>query len=390
MDWNGDTNFNFVVNGLPFGQAFCGQGQTLCDDGICRPAGTCTLRGCINNVPNQVCEIGEGCGCQDCINERDSCEQGLVCLSSTAGCGILPAVPTGAVFGARAPFECTWSSTYDDTALPGSPIDLIYYHDCTLLREVSIEVSGPVTGTRIKTFGNESMFTKPTAPSSGYVFGYFKFDHNIPPERFSKITMQFKVSKEQLAASGLSVEGISLQRFADGSWVKLPTKFTAEDNEYYYFESVSQTLSLFAVVGEKVPAAAPPAPPTPAPTPLPVVTPAFPIIPIALAVLLILTIITLGYRWYVRRPAAITMPAIRAPPTTLPEAAQLQQRIAEIKRALELPASKLAPEVQRVAKIGKEVVKPKAKPTKRTKKLVKKTGEKKFYRALGKVEKALR
>jgi hypothetical protein len=147
---------------------------------------------------------------------------------------------------------------------------------------------------------------------------------------------------------------------------------------------------LFAVVGEKVPAAAPPAPPTPAPTPLPVVTPAFPIIPIALAVLLILTIITLGYRWYVRRPAAITMPAIRAPPTTLPEAAQLQQRIAEIKRALELPASKLAPEVQRVAKIGKEVVKPKAKPTKRTKKLVKKTGEKKFYRALGKVEKALR
>ena len=393
MDWNGDTNFNFIVNGLPFGQAFCGQGQTLCDDGVCRPIGTCTLRGCINNTANGVCEIGEGCGCSDCVHKQDSCEPDLVCLDNGA-CGTLPPAPTGAVFGAVSGWNCTWTSTYDETAKPGNPIDLIYYHDCTLLREVSIDVSSIVIGARIKTLGNYTVISPPP-PSvpTGYVFGYFAFEHNIPTEKFGKILIQFKVPKKILAAKDFLTSDITLRKFTNSSWTTLSARLVSEDNDYYYFESISDTLSLFAIVAEHV--AAVPAPvPTPIPTPTPptpaVVTPAFPIVPIALTVLLMLIVITIGYRWYVRKPAAITMPAIRVSPTTLPEAAQLQQRIAEIKRALELPVSKLAPEVQRVTKVSKEFVKPKAKPAKRAKKLVKKTGEKKFYRALGGVEKALR
>lgn len=404
MDWNGDTNFNFVVNGLPFGQAFCGQGQTLCDDGVCRPAGTCTLRGCSNDTTNGVCEIGEGCGCADCVNKQDSCEQGLVCINGA--CRTRPVAPTGAVFGAISEWNCTWTSTYDETAQPGSPIDLIYYHDCTLLREVSIDVSSIVIGARIKTLGNYTVISSPpsTAPT-GYVFGYFAFEHNIPAEKFNKITIQFKVPKADLNAKGFQTSDITLRKFTDSSWTVLPAKLVSEDNDYYYFESTPGTLSLFAIVAEHVGAA--PAPvPTPVPTPPTpaVVTPAFPIVPIALIVLLMLVIIAAGYRWYIRRPMTITMPKARAPiritmptirvPPVIPsETVQLQRRIAEIKRALERPISKQASEVQRVAKTRKEakkeVVKPKAKPARRIKP-VKKTGEKKFYKALGGVEKALR
>lgn len=338
-----------------------------------------------------------------------------------------PAPPvTGAVFGVRAPFECTWTSTYDETALPGNPIKLLYYHDCTLLREVSIEVSSHTTATRIKTYGNESMFTKPTAPSSGYVFGYFKFEHNIPPERFSNVTIQFKVPKKELVAHS-SVDGIILQRLTNESgWIKLPAKFTSEDNTYYYFESVSKTLSLFAVTGEKAAGV------TPTPIALPAITvPAFPILPLVLALLLILIIITLGYRgyhWYANRPIAITIPKVKTPAaiakvkfrapatspfritmptirmpsipssTMTPATAQLQQRIAEIKRELEHPPRATTPqssfvrqerrvEAARRPEIKKIIKKPKsAKPAKRAKKV----NEKKFYKALGSVEKALR
>lgn len=394
MDWNGDANFNFVVNGLPFGQAFCGQGQTLCDDGICRPAGTCTLRGCSNDTANGACEIGEGCGCSDCYNQQDSCQPGLVCISGA--CGTRPAVPTGAVFGAVSEWNCTWTSTYDETAQPGNPIDLIYYHDCTLLREVTIDVSSIVIGARIKTLGNYTVISSPpsTAPT-GYVFGYFAFEHNIPAEKFGKVLIQFKVPKKDLAAKGFQTSEITLRKFTAGSWDALPAKPVSEDNDYYFFESTPDTLSLFAIVAEHVGAAPTPAPaPIPTPAPPAVVTPAFPIVPIALTVLLMLVVIGLGYRWHARRPAAITMPVTKVPPTTPPEAIQLQQRIAEIKKALELPASRLAaPQVQKVAKIrkeaGKKIVKPKSRPIKRIKP-AKKIGEKKFYRALRGVEKELR
>jgi PGF-pre-PGF domain-containing protein len=307
-----------------------------------------------------------------------------------------PSEITGAVFGAVSGWNCTWTSTYDETAQPGNPIDLIYYHDCTLLREVSIDVSSIVIGARIKTLGNYTVISPPPPNvPTGYVFGYFAFEHNIPAEKFNKITIQFKVPKADLNAKGFQTSDITLRKFTNSSWTVLPAKLVSEDNDYYYFESAPNTLSLFAIVAEHVGAV--PAPiPTPIPTPPTpaVVTPAFPIIPIALTVLLMLVIIAAGYSWYMRRPSAITMPILAPPPQAVPlEMAQLQRRIAEIKRALERPVSKQAPGIQRVSKIRKgarkEVVRPKAKPTKRVRP-AKKTGEKKFYKALGGVEKALR
>jgi len=347
---------------------------------------------------------------------------------------LVPTVPappsgvTGAVFGVRAPFECIWTSTYDGTALPGNPIKLLYYHDCTLLREVSIEVSAPTTATRIKTYGNESMFTKPVGPSEGYAFGYFKFEHNIPETRFTNVTIQFKIPKKALIEHS-NLDSISLQRLNGSTWIKLPAKFTSEDNTYYYFESVSKTLSLFAVTGEKAAGVAP----VPAITLPAIKVPAFPIMPLVLALLLILIIITLGYRgyhWYVNRPITITMPKVKTPATIAkvkfrapaqspfritmpaikmpsipssnmtPATAQLQQRIAEIKRELEHPSRATMPQqssfVRQEHRIVEAVRRPeiikKPKPVKSAKpsKRAKKVNERKFYKALGSVEKALR
>ncbi len=58
----------------------CPEGTTLCMDLTCDD--TCEghggIRGCIE-YPNDICELGEGCACEDCDGFQDSCVDGTVC-----------------------------------------------------------------------------------------------------------------------------------------------------------------------------------------------------------------------------------------------------------------------------------------------------------------------
>lgn len=66
----------------------CPAGTTLCEDNTC--SAYCEMpQGCIDQ--NDVCEEGEGCDCEDCINERGPCDKYMVCdpFFKTCGC------PTG-------------------------------------------------------------------------------------------------------------------------------------------------------------------------------------------------------------------------------------------------------------------------------------------------------
>jgi hypothetical protein len=97
----------------------CASGETLCGDGICRincgnaicPAGTalCSDNVCrsscgagINCNNNNVCDIGEGCGCNDCIGVHDSCETDLICSTTNNVCA---SCPSGSIYN-PATLEC--------------------------------------------------------------------------------------------------------------------------------------------------------------------------------------------------------------------------------------------------------------------------------------------
>ena len=311
------ANFSFFVNGIDVGQTECSAGQALCQDGTC--SANCAVTdsgtaGCIGS-PDSNCDMGEGCACSDCYGQQDSCSSGLICNRQSQTCGNYdcgnsvcdsvsgenaancPAdcaapVPTGAAFGnvTTSEWPCTWVSTYDGSATPAQPIKLVYYHECTPLREVDIAVSKLVIGARIKTYGNESVANPPSKPS-GTTLGYFKFEHNIPEASFSNVLMQYKVSKTELASKGFTTEGVSLQKLTDSGWVKLPTKLVSEDSNYFFFESTASSLSLFAIVAEKVAPVAVPTtpPPTTAPTPPVVETKfQFPVLFVTLFILMII------------------------------------------------------------------------------------------------------
>jgi|GEM_PF-3322111 len=376
MSWSGDGNFNFSVNGIILPRTMCGNGQTMCDDGVCRTTGTCPPKEC-NDGPNGICEVGEGCGCPDCFAEISICGIGLQCLT-TQGCG--QSAITGAVFGGpRAPFECIWRNTYDRTALPDNPVRLFFFHECTALREVSFNVKGPFTGARIATFGNDTI---PSIIPSGEVFGYFRFEHNIPIELFDGVLMQFRVNKAQLLATGLDVQDVSLQRQDNGVWNKIETIFTAEDNEFFYFEAETESLSLFAVVASRlVPVGVPPTP-IPAPTPPIVPVAAIPTEIIALGILGVLLVIILAY--------GLTRPRIPKIPKPPPEVRMPKQPPARFKperveiprivtpARIEGPPKELADMRERLAKVKQELAKERKVPQKKVKIIEEKSAPKKL------------
>ncbi|MGC8885439.1 MAG: PGF-pre-PGF domain-containing protein [Candidatus Nanoarchaeia archaeon] len=209
LNWSKDNNSLLVINGLKYpipSRAMCGNG---------------------------ICESGEDW--QNCPNDCPP-----------------PPPSGGVVFGYSVPFECKWLSTYDGEARPDKPITLLYTHECTYLRSAEIRLSAPVINARILTIGNESNISGLTKPY-GTIFGYFSFEHNIPKEKFSKITIQFKLPKALLKEKGFTTDDVKLERFEPKAktWIELPTKFVAEDTQYYYFESASDSMSTFVILAYK-------------------------------------------------------------------------------------------------------------------------------------------
>ena len=59
----------------------CMPGTTLCSDGICKEdcaADDTNIAYCYG-YPDDVCEVGEGCACPDCVDDQASCTDGAVC-----------------------------------------------------------------------------------------------------------------------------------------------------------------------------------------------------------------------------------------------------------------------------------------------------------------------
>ena len=68
-------------------------------------------------------------------------------------------------------------------------------------------------------------------------------------ENVERAVMTFAVEKALVKEKGVDVETITLNRFFEGEWEKLPTKRVGEDEKHFYFEAESPGLSHFAVTG---------------------------------------------------------------------------------------------------------------------------------------------
>lgn len=90
----------------------------------------------------------------------------------------------------------------------------------------------------------------PIKSEEGAVFKYLEIVSGISKEDLENVTIEFQVEKMWLLENDIHPSSIFLYRY-DKEWKKLPTRKLNETEAVYIFESVSPSLSLFAIVGER-------------------------------------------------------------------------------------------------------------------------------------------
>ena len=87
---------------------------------------------------------------------------------------------------------------------------------------------------------------------AGAVYVFLEINKsNILDGDMDSISITFKVNKSWINESDIDPSSIALYRWFidEGEWVKLDTKLTSEDSEYYYFSAETPGFSFFAIAG---------------------------------------------------------------------------------------------------------------------------------------------
>ncbi|MEM5867316.1 MAG: PGF-pre-PGF domain-containing protein [Candidatus Aenigmatarchaeota archaeon] len=92
----------------------------------------------------------------------------------------------------------------------------------------------------------------PITEEKGSVFKYFEISSlNLQESDVVGINIDFQVEKSWLNQNNVNPATISLYRYHNNSWEKLPTRKTDETANYFFYRSLSPGFSLFAIAGEK-------------------------------------------------------------------------------------------------------------------------------------------
>jgi PGF-pre-PGF domain-containing protein len=117
----------------------------------------------------------------------------------------------------------------------------------------SLNVTTNVTITHA-TLTVEELVTKPReAPLPPHtLYKCVNITTNIEPTATIAVTVDFKVEQSWIKKNNINKTTVVLLRFHESEWKALPTSFMREDADFAYYQAHSPSLSLFAIVGEKI------------------------------------------------------------------------------------------------------------------------------------------
>ena len=141
------------------------------------------------------------------------------------------------------------------------------------LRYMRISVRNSVNDVQITVNRLEEKPPSVTVDVEGKVYQYFEISHqNIASSDVSKVLLEFTVEKSWIKANNIDRHTVSLQRYGENGWSKLPTYEVDEDPENVYYKAESPGLSIYAISGITV-TPTPTETETPTPTPTKTVAP---------------------------------------------------------------------------------------------------------------------
>ena len=98
------------------------------------------------------------------------------------------------------------------------------------IRDTSLKESGPTDAKNYKSFDITAT--------------------NLNDQDLNSVKIRFKVDKNWLTSNQVQENDVSLYRYADGTWNKLPTVQFGYDDAYVYYEATSPGLSSYVIAGK--------------------------------------------------------------------------------------------------------------------------------------------
>ena len=139
------------------------------------------------------------------------------------------------------------SSRQIESIAPDKPAVIAVNNENIGISQISIESVKEVANAEITVSSLKSAPVEQKSAPSSAVYQYIRIDKkNIETSDIKKANIDFKVPKSWLKSNTLSKDEVALFRLSD-EWKQLPTKLKNEDEVNYYFESISEGFSLFAI-----------------------------------------------------------------------------------------------------------------------------------------------
>ena len=116
------------------------------------------------------------------------------------------------------------------------------------VQRISIDVTNNVANV---TLTIRDTFLKESGPTDAK--NYKSFDitaTNLNDQDLNSVKIRFKVDKNWLTSNQVQENDVSLYRYADGTWNKLPTVQFGYDDAYVYYEATSPGLSSYVIAGK--------------------------------------------------------------------------------------------------------------------------------------------
>jgi PGF-pre-PGF domain-containing protein len=121
----------------------------------------------------------------------------------------------------------------------------------TSVKTMQISVKNNVSNIQVTLTKLDEKPVGVSADVVGSVYHYLNVDkQNVNDEDISNAKIGFQVEKLWLDSNNVDSSTVSLQRYAEGRWNKLPTSKVGEDAVNVYYEAESSGLSIFVISGE--------------------------------------------------------------------------------------------------------------------------------------------
>ncbi len=117
------------------------------------------------------------------------------------------------------------------------------------IKEIKIEVSNDVNNVRIIVKKYDEKPANVTIEKRGKVYRYLEFETQNLEDKLEKATVIIQVEKQWVSDNNLSSKNILIYKFNNNSelWNELNTIYESEDESYYYYNTVLDSFSFFAI-----------------------------------------------------------------------------------------------------------------------------------------------